>query len=361
MLLYFILFFLILLFVCLELATAHSRNSFFLLFFVLLFYLLSFIRWETGTDWENYFDVFDSIKIPFETLVDPVGGAEVGFMILNNFSKLLMESYTLCLFLQGLILYAFLYISLKTLSPYPLFSLFVFYSMNLGGIFFIRQTIAMAITLFSVSFIAKKKLVKFVLLVLLASTIHRTAILFLFAYFVFWRSYNIKSVLFYISVAAVAGGIIGVIIVSYLSSIGLGEISNRLIMYADSDYESTMKVSNASFLFRGLINRAFVVSIVLMFLWKYRQKDLVFNGIFNLYLFGIVIFVFVAPISRELIRLTGYFDMTQLLIYPYVLYKMPVKYKQPFFLLLTIFFFYRLYVAVNQFPDAYIPYKTIFT
>lgn len=361
MLFYFFIFILLLPFVCMEINKLHAKRSGAFFLFTCLFLILSFIRWNTGTDWDNYLKLFERIRVPFETLEDLEAGTEKGFMFINNFSKWISESYTLCLFLQGLLLYTFLYKGLKALSPYPLFSLLVYYSMNLAGIFFVRQTIALAISMYSVTFIIKKKPYLFVLFVLLSATIHRTAILFLIAYFVFWRRYSLKSLFLYTGMAAVSGWIIGMLVVNYLASLGLGEISSRLIKYLDSDYESAMEVSNTTFLIRGLMNRAFVFGLVYIFLSKYREKDIVFNGIFNLYIFGAILFVFVTPISRELARLTGYFDMAQLLIYPYIIYRMPAKYKQSLFCLLTVFFFYRLYVVVNQFPEAYIPYKTIFS
>lgn len=357
--LYVVLFLAMLPFVCLELGSVNPKHQRLFHVFIIVFLFLSFLRWETGTDWDSYLRIFNNISEPFDTLEEPEANTEKGYMFLNNLAKFLSSSYTMMLFLEGLIIYIYLYKGIRWLSPYPLFSLFIFFCMNLGGIFFVRQTIAVVITLFSIKYIIQRRLWMFLLMIILASTFHRTAVIFVFTYFVFYRRYSFLTSFLLLLGSAILGYIIGSALMDYLSSAGLSGISERIAMYSGADYNDALGMSSTAFMIRGLINRFFIFTLVFLFMRAFRNEDDVFNGIFNLYLFGACLFVFVTPISREFARLTGYYDIVQILIYPYLLFILHGSRKRILFLLLIFFFVFRLYSAVNQWYDAYVPYKTV--
>lgn len=158
MILYFFIFFLLLSGALLEIISNNkkfSQSTF--TFFIFCFFILSFIRWETGTDWTPYYDVFKSIEIPWETLTDYLHGFEPGFMILYNIAKSISDSYTIMLLTEAIILYFCIYYFIKAHSFYPILSLLIYYSMSFAGIFFVRQNIAMAILLCSLKYIYEKK------------------------------------------------------------------------------------------------------------------------------------------------------------------------------------------------------------
>lgn len=359
MLFYFFIFTLLLPFVCMEINKPHAKRSGAFFLITCFFLILSFIRWETGTDWDNYLKLFERIREPFETLEDLESGTEKGYMFLNNLAKLLSSSYTMMLFLEGLTIYVFLYKGIRWLSPYPLFSLFIFFCMSLGGIFFVRQTIAIVIIFFSIKYIIQRRIWMFLFMIMLASTFHRTAVIFVFAYFVFYRRYSFFSLILFLLGSTLMGFVIGNVLSDYLSSAGLAGISDRIAMYSGADYNDALAMSSAAFMIRGLINRFFIFSLVFLFMRAFRDEDDVFNGIFNLYLFGACLFLFATPISREFARLTAYYDIVQILIYPYLFYVLHGSRKRVLFLMLLFFFAFRLYSAVNQWYDEYVPYKTV--
>ena len=359
MLFYYCIFLLLLPFVCIEIKSYNPKHQRSFHVFITVFLFLSFLRWETGTDWDSYLRIFNDIIEPFETLEEPEANTEKGYMFLNNLAKFLSSSYTMMLFLEGLLIYAFLYKGIRWLSPYPLFSLFIFFCMSLGGIFFVRQTIAVVISFFSIKYIIQRRIWMFLLMIILASTFHRTAVIFVFAYFVFYRRYSFLTFFLLLIGSAILGYIIGSVLMDYLSSAGLAGISDRIAMYSGADYNDALAMSSTAFMIRGLINRFFIFCLVFLFMRAFRDEDDVFNGIFNLYLFGACLFVFVTPISRELARLTAYYDIVQILIYPYLFYVLHGSRKRVIFLMLLFFFAFRLYSAVNQWYDEYIPYKTV--
>lgn len=360
MIFYFVIFLFFIPFVYKEIYDSRIRNSGIFLLFITIFWLLSFIRWETGTDWDSYLLFFDNIIDPFSSSDSPEGNLETGFWFIANFSKWISNSYTFFLFIQSTFLYFFLYKGLMQLSPYPLFSLFVYYSVGLGGIFFVRQTIALCILFYSITFIIRRNLSLFLLLVFLATLIHRSAIIFIIAYPIFFKSLKIYVVIGIMIACAIGGSIISIMIADYLGAMGLGEYSSRILLYNDPDVvDEGFALSKTSFMIRGLVNRAFVMGLVYLFARNLKKKNCLFNGILNIYIVGIILFVFVAPISKELARLTGYFDMAQLLLYPYILSNIHGKLKHKMILALFLFFMFRLYSAIYQFHDSYVPYNTI--
>lgn len=67
----------------------------------------------------------------------------------------------------------------------------------------LRQSIAMSICLFAIEFIKKRKIIPFVLLVLLAFTFHQSAIVFLLAYFLYGFKINLKTMILGLGIAGV--------------------------------------------------------------------------------------------------------------------------------------------------------------
>ena len=58
---------------------------------VFILFSLSFIRWETGTDWEHYLKMYFWIRVPWE---DFDSGMEYGFLFVENLGKSIFDDYT---------------------------------------------------------------------------------------------------------------------------------------------------------------------------------------------------------------------------------------------------------------------------
>lgn len=82
-------------------------------------------------------------------------------------------------------------------SDNPFISVIIFMGIEFFTLSFtaLRQMIAVAIVINSYSFIKEKKPIKFILLVLIASLFHKTAIIFLIAYFFRYISINKKTII----------------------------------------------------------------------------------------------------------------------------------------------------------------------
>ena len=109
---------------------------------------------------------------------------EIGYRIYVKIISLFTDNYTTFFLVNGLVIFGtLLHFSKKyTKNPFVFFFLFI----TLGTYNFVetglRQALAMMICLWAIDFIKDKKLIRFILLVLLAYYFHKSAILFLIMY-----------------------------------------------------------------------------------------------------------------------------------------------------------------------------------
>ena len=85
------------------------------------------------------------------------------------------------------------FIYLNSKDPELSFVMYICLGLYTFSVQGLRQAIAMSICLFAIEFVKKRKLIPFVLLVLLASTFHTSSIVFLFVYFIYGFKLNIAT------------------------------------------------------------------------------------------------------------------------------------------------------------------------
>lgn len=110
----------------------------------ILAFMLSFLRWETGTDWASYIAMFGNLT-RFNDVTRQIwwGPAYASTAVLvNSVDK---GNYTLFLFLIGGFLFSTkIYALLKTCMA-PLVALFFLFCTNFYDIFFVRQDVAIVL------------------------------------------------------------------------------------------------------------------------------------------------------------------------------------------------------------------------
>ena len=92
----------------LESSVQISKYKYFL-FSLSSIILISFIgfRWETGTDWEAYKDLFDTLQLDWSFLFN-VYHFDIGYVLFNALIKLFSNDYTLFLICNSVITIFFL-------------------------------------------------------------------------------------------------------------------------------------------------------------------------------------------------------------------------------------------------------------
>lgn len=152
-----------------------------------VFLLLAFRTQEVGTDTANYFRAYTELSsVSIQSAFYTTDHFEPGYVCLNILlSKISNDPQTL-LIAYALIVCISIYNFLnRTSQRHCLALLFLitlgFFQFAMTGI---RQTLAMSILLWTYPLLINRKLLKFVLVVLLAMSFHKSAIIFVPAYFI---------------------------------------------------------------------------------------------------------------------------------------------------------------------------------
>lgn len=179
--------------------SVHSRlkTKFYIILNFFLFTILSGFRSENvGNDTSAYIGVFNNISSSGD-ISRYTWRFELGYLYLNKLLSLVSSNSqtiiigTSIIIMAGFARFIYLYSEQKWLSIYLFFTI-GYFAMSMNTI---RLNIAMVILLFSYDFLKNRKLIKFVLVVLLASLFHRTAIVFLLAWPITKLSYNYRTIL----------------------------------------------------------------------------------------------------------------------------------------------------------------------
>jgi len=323
----------------------------------LIFFALASLRWERGTDWSAYIGLFENVDNIFYLLA-----FEPGFYYLNYFVAAINGSYTLVLVIQALIIYSLHYHIFRKYSISPFVSLMIWFGFYMGSIFFVRFNVALALTLFSFIFIEERKFWKFLICVVIAFLFHRSAILFIPAYFLYNKSFTRKQILlwmflsFFLSIFFDIG-------LKFLGQINLGAISEKALTYGEAGSEYAEEPTRSAFqiMLVGSSYRIMLLLLIIVFFYDLYKENITFRGLFNLYFAGMCIFVIITPVSVSVARMAQFYEYFQFLLIPFFI--MSFKYRSNRNLVLfCVFLFYlmRLRSNVSFYEDLYVPYKSIF-
>lgn len=169
--------------------------------------VLSAIRdFSVGADTLNYCQGFQYIRI--RSFKDALSfGWEQGYVITNwLLGRFFKNSRALLVFMAAFILLPIFY-WIKKKSKWPVLSLLIFVGMGMwsASMFILRQWCAMAILTFSYKYIREQKFIPFLILVLIAMLFHRTAAIFLLAYFVMNIRLDTAKIFLSIPISAAVG------------------------------------------------------------------------------------------------------------------------------------------------------------
>ncbi|TXI98519.1 MAG: EpsG family protein [Neisseriales bacterium] len=325
---------------------------------VLIFLGMSFLRWERGTDWDSYYIVFLSSAnaLPREY--------EIGFGYLNYFTRNITDSFTVFLFINGLILYLSKYQVVYKFSIFPIVSLWVYFSTGFGDIFFVRQNVAVAITFIALFFVIKRRPIYFTLTVVCAAFIHISALAFLISYKIYYLKLSKKS-----QITLCFLTLILLLIVSLLQNelFNLFARANILLLakfatYFNSSVDQASGAGSPMFiLIKGLLNRVLMLLLIRFIAKWIPNYDNDMRGFINIYVIGIIFFALTALFSPSLGRIGYYFFSVEgILIANLFSVKYTPQNKTILFLIVLVYLFVRFYgVLYGEYSELYLPYNTI--
>ena len=157
--------------------------------FIILWLIQGLRHEDIGVDWYiAYRPFFENLDVSNFSLDGVNFGFEPGFVILSKFIKFFISTnpqiYALICSLLFIapIAYLFYKYSPNISFSFLIFGTMIIYHFGFSGI---RQAIAIGITAISFNYVLKRKLLPFLIIVLLASAIHTSAFMFIITYPIF--------------------------------------------------------------------------------------------------------------------------------------------------------------------------------
>ena len=349
MVLYWSIFILIVLFSFLEQTCVISKKNAktIFIFMVLVLYCLSFMRWERGTDWQAYYSFFldGGERRTYDEHTEP------GYLLFNRIVAFFTDSYTVFLACWSGVYY-FLYVLLankinglfkgKTLRRCYMPLLLFDFSQGFAGMFAVRSTMAYLICFLAFFYIYEKKPLKFIIALLLATSLHVSSAIFILAYPLYRMQLN------KISIAAI-------IIVTFLL-FSLGAYYEPILKALNfGGYDEYLGGEERRSVLGSL---KWVFAFLALFAFRPMGKNELYGGIVNIVLVGIILFLWSQLYSPVAQRLSLVFTQCILRWLAMVFYGYGEKKRILFLLVIVAFCGVSLWSTLNSdYKGLYIPYK----
>lgn len=221
---------------------------------------------------------------------------EKGYTLYCYFIHLFTDNRYVFFFITSIISYLLVSKSMKLCEEIILFSLFIFFCKYfLMSFVYVRQFLAMGIVWLAVPFIINRNFFKFSIVVLLASTLHTSAVIFFPTYFICKYQYS-RNILVWGIVVSILLGLTSVI--KYLFSFVGGESGlEKVIAYGTSE--------------AGAVNYFYLLESLLLSIGIIKCRDELYSSENGVCLTNIaycyVCFSFLTMRDATILRLIWYF------------------------------------------------------
>lgn len=333
----------------------HAKNYVLSVFFV-IFIILSTIYYGPGGDlykYEWYFSV-----VEFEHLIDPIEPFENGYILLNALLRVFTSEYWVLRLVQALIVIGLWKIILlnrkdNLLEGREFVALLCLWSLKQGNILIVRSSIAVVLCIYAVKYIQSKELKKFLICLLVAFQFHSMVIVFLPAYWLYHKINSRKKLYITMTILVIISSLLPNMMLSMVGFIPYEYFQMKLLHYInDVGQISYTTYSYEETLIRALLNMGTSVIMLQMISVMTKQKNYEFEGFFNLYLFGTIIYFVTINVSTGLTRAALPFMDMQMLLLPQI-FNIPFikgNARNGFcaFVIFSIYLFLRMYVNIKD-------------
>ena len=348
----------------LDKAIDNNNKKLLMLLICIFFIFLGGVRWNTGTDWNAYYYFFLEANT-YSNAINSYDNFEWGYAVLNFLINDWTGSYTVFLLSFSIItIYTkFLVLSDKLFLNYGLYSLFLYYCYYVGDIVSNRQLLATSLVFLSLIFVIKKKKINFILMIFIASLIHRTAIICFILYPLFYMRIE-KKYLYFIYFFGMACGMmlhnfdISDFHIPFLSNFSwFSTYQKKLDAYSELGMVTYGDIDSNASIILGYI-RKFLYIIPLIFLYK---KDQIKGGVLNICVVGSALYFIVGGLASDFRRFGVYFDIFEILLIPAIVYSVKsrnIRYALLFYF--SILSLIKLFGYIFSFWELFDPFYTIF-
>lgn len=290
------------------------------LFIIFVTFILAFFNGfratDIGPDTYRYYKSFQNItEVNLKDIF--VLNSEIGYNFCQKIFSILIPNYNLWLIFVAVVTFSLLGIFIYKNSRNYFLSYLLFLSLGFYNYSFniMRQFIALMITSFAFNFIEKKKFYSFFFFVLIASSFHLSAIIFLPAYFIGNIIIKKKSLIF-------------LSVIATLLVIFRDQVANFVIELYYQDNAAIMISSyNKSDKLGGTFYFILLTLIIGRLLYKPKDNnDKKNNILFNLMFFSLIIQSF-SSFSYLFTRLNLYYFFYIIIYIPLILDRMNLRFS----------------------------------
>ena len=330
---------------------------------ILFLILVSSIRWETGPDWDSYYNFYTEI----DQFVDnpETNFFEPGFTAINYLFHQMELPYSVLL-----TFFAIVTIGLKSLvfmrhGKMLFILLFLYFCYYLADVLSVRQFMAVSINLFSLIYVERRKIWPFLILTVLSVSIHIASLLFFLTYWL----YHARIPNRYMIWGLLASLMLGLIdfatplVELFAQMTGIDSIFiDKVLRYGEEGLDTSHTNPYVSYLL-GVVKRSFILPVLFLGRkWIKPEFKSRYQSYLQLLVAGnMIYFVFILTIP-VITRLALPFLYLEIFMLGYLVISAKDWYlKIGMIAALILFGGFRLYMFMLPYMDLYQPFQTIFT
>lgn len=251
-------------------------------------------------------------------------------------------------------------------SPLPLVAIFVNLSIYLGDIFFVRQSLSIAISLIAFDFIIKKKKLSFCISVCLAATIHTSALIFLPAYMIYYLNLNLRKMI-YITIAFLTISALKInteIVLMIINNFPpeTGKVIQKLHAYYFLNLQGEnfgQAIDSNTRMIVAYFRRICFLPVFFVLYKKFYLNNEMYKGMLNLVTFAHILFFFLANLGMDFAgRISSYYYVYEILLITFIV-NMKNKWKSKIFLFCIIYSycFIKYIYLMYSLGEYYVPFN----
>ena len=324
--------------------------------FVLLFCVSAFRENTVGGDLQRYLPTYYGVaSCTWSQIFTDYGtiwwASEPGFRVIQKAMSFISLSDYFYIFFTSAIVLSLVYYSIYKYSENVQISIFIFVAVMYTSSFnIIRASICIGLCLLAFTYIKRRLLLPYTLIILIAFSIQKTSLLFYPAYFLYNLNYRPK---FIVCIMILNMGL------SYFvkGSTIAGIVNNYTIIY---ELDSSSDLLNSQSV--GLTAMGAFLTILTFYLMRFykrlRKKD-VLCEFYIVMLAVAAIIQYYSSIFQLLNRISYFYYCYLIFIIPYIHYlSKPSDSRRIFLFVIFILFFVLFFNGLNSDGNMIIPYKS---
>lgn len=290
-------------------------------------------RFDVGWDYVNYYDYIDKIQIDRIIRLEPLSQ-------LLCYISIYLESPPVLFVFFGLPTYLLLFRTLKSFSEIFILSFFVYVAFYyLESFTSVRQALAISITFSGFTYIANRKILKYLCCVVFASLFHYSALVALIIYPIYHRV-SFKTVCLFIPFLFLFKALFLELVLNYTN---YGYYIDKLEEFTGG----------------GIVKYVVILCFLLLCVLGFLKGVLKKNPFYKIVFISLFLPFLLGPALGA--RLGSYFSIYLCLLVPNVLKYYNDKVKFGVIVFCCFYFMLMISIAsVNSFKSLYTPYQFIF-